>query len=185
MVDLAQSLVTMAPNFANHKIVDETGLKGAFDFELEWMSFRTYNSAKANPNSPAPVGLFEAVEKIGLKLTSATRPQPILQVDSVNETPAPNPPGSTIPVPTYPTEFERAEVHTAKPLRGIVGPVGPTAIQNGQVEITGATLKWLISLSLFGTPLRTTSPELPSGCRKIVSMSAPGQNPQCPLKRSR
>jgi uncharacterized protein (TIGR03435 family) len=152
MADLAKSVATQARFFIDRPLIDETGLKEAFDFELEWTSLPAYNRAKASANAPPPVGLFEALEKIGLKLTPADRPQPALRVDSVNEIPIPNPPGSTIPAPSYPTDFEHAEVRTAKPLRAIVGPVGPTAIQNGQVEITGATLKWLISFAFDTTP---------------------------------
>ncbi len=69
-------------------------------------------------------------------------------VDSVNETPTPNPEGVTAKIPTFPTEFDVAEVRPAKPLElrpgQQLGPLGQANLQNGRVEIMSATRTSLI-----------------------------------------
>ena len=74
-------------------------------------------------------------------------------VDAVNEMPTPNREGVTAQIPTFPTEFEVAEVRPAKAevvVRGQQRPAVPTGVmffQNGRVEIMGATLKGLLTLA--------------------------------------
>jgi len=151
MADLIEMLPQAAFNYVDHPVVDETGLKGSYDFQLDWMGIGPYRTAKANPDGPTPVSLFDGVEKLGLKLEAQKRPQPVIVVASVNETPTANPPGVTTKIPTYPTEFDVAEVRPAKPGTapanpgqlgsGPMGPMGLFNIQNGRVEIMSATLR--------------------------------------------
>jgi len=58
-------------------VIDKTGLEGAFDFKLHW----TPEGAKADP--AAPPGIFTAIqEQLGLKLTGARVPVPVLVIES-------------------------------------------------------------------------------------------------------
>ena len=112
---LAEVLPQLAGNFFDRPVVDQTNLKGSYDFQLEWMGMGQYRNAKANPDGPPAVGAMDAVAKLGLKLDPGTRPIPVVIVDSVNQTPTPNPPGITAKIPTFPTEFDVAELRPAKP----------------------------------------------------------------------
>jgi uncharacterized protein (TIGR03435 family) len=114
MEALADYLPEAANNFVNHPVMDETHLKGAFDFQLDWMGINIYRRAKANPDGPPAVGVFEAVQKIGLELKPASKNMPVLIVDSVNEVPTPNAEGVTANLPAFPAEFEVVEVRPAK-----------------------------------------------------------------------
>lgn len=148
MDSLAEFLPDVAKNFVNHPVINETKLKGAYDFPLDWMGRGIYNAAKANPDGPPAVSIFDAVDKLGLKLEPGKRKMPVLVVDSANETPTPNAPDVTAKIPSYPTEFDVAEVRPAKtaPPPG-TGPLGKPDFRNGQVEIMGATLKGLITFA--------------------------------------
>lgn len=151
MAALAELLPQVAANFINHRVVDHTHLNGAFDFQLDWMGINIYRRAKANPDGPPAVGPFDALEKLGLHLEAGKRPTPVIIVDSVNETPKANPEGVTAKIPTFPTEFEVAEVRPAKPLvlspQRPVGPMGLADLENGRVEIMSATLRGLMALA--------------------------------------
>ena len=60
-------------------IVDETGLKGRYDFQLKWL---TDDSHAMDPD--APPGLFAAIqEQLGLKLEPVKAPAEVLVVDKV------------------------------------------------------------------------------------------------------
>jgi len=151
MPALAETLQQVAGNFVNHPVIDETHLKGAFDFQLDWMGINIYRTAKANPDGPPAVGALDAVEKLGLHLEPAKRALPVVVIDSVNQTPTPNPEGVTVKIPTFPTEFDVAEVRPAKPLDlpagATLSPLGRAQIQNGRVEIMSATLSGMMALA--------------------------------------
>ena len=153
MADLIELLPQVARNYVDHPVVDKTGLEGAYDFQLDWMGIGPYRAAKANPDGPPPFSLFDGVEKLGLKLEAQKQPMPVIFVESVNEKPTGNPPGIVTKIPTFPTEFDVAELRPAKPVTtpqgqiGQAGPMGQMDFQNGRVQIMGATLKGLISLA--------------------------------------
>jgi uncharacterized protein (TIGR03435 family) len=76
MADLAQILQFRV----DRPVVDQTGLKGRFDFKLQW----TTDEAKAPTDGSAPPGLFTAIqEQIGLKLEPVKAPAEVLVVDAV------------------------------------------------------------------------------------------------------
>jgi uncharacterized protein (TIGR03435 family) len=155
MAKLGELLAESARNYVTHPVVDETGLTGAFDFQLDWMGIGFYRQAKANPDGPRPVGAFEAVDKLGLHLEEGKRAMPVVLVESANATPTPNKEGVVSKIPTFPTEFEVAEVRPARPFtpppgRGgaaASGRVGDFRVQNGRIEILSATLKALIGVA--------------------------------------
>ncbi len=60
-------------------IVDQTGLKGRYDFQLKWL---TDDSHAMDPD--APPGLFTAIqEQMGLKLEPVKAPANVLAIDKV------------------------------------------------------------------------------------------------------
>lgn len=59
-------------------VVDETGLKGKYDFELKW----TVDGAPPQTDPNAPPGLFTAVqEQLGLKIEATRGPAEVLVID--------------------------------------------------------------------------------------------------------
>jgi uncharacterized protein (TIGR03435 family) len=63
----------------NRPVVDQTGLKGRYDFKLQWT---TDEAQTTQPD--APPGLFTAIqEQIGLKLEPVKAPADVLVIDNV------------------------------------------------------------------------------------------------------
>ncbi len=78
-------LALMLQPHVDRPVVDQTALKGRYDFKLQW----TVDEAQAT-DADAPPGLFTAIqEQIGLKLEPTKAPVDVLVVDHV-ETPSPN-----------------------------------------------------------------------------------------------
>jgi uncharacterized protein (TIGR03435 family) len=98
--------------FDNLPVVNSTGLEGAWDIDLKYPLRIVYLSGTAPANAGTNGGIVEAVEKqLGLKLERGEAPQPVLVVESVNETPSANPPGvATALPPLPPLEFEVASI---------------------------------------------------------------------------
>lgn len=88
MAQFAQSLPVMAPAYITEPVVDSTGLKGAWDFDIHWTPLRALHMA-----GPDGLSIFDAVDKeLGLKLEEKTAPGTALVVDKVNRKPTANPP---------------------------------------------------------------------------------------------
>jgi uncharacterized protein (TIGR03435 family) len=140
MEQLAQLLRNQrGGGYLDKPVVDETGLKETFDFELKWTPSGGRDRAGA-----ASVSIFEAVEsQLGLKLTLETAPRPVLLVDGVDETPLPDPPGTDKALPQRPLpEFEVAVITPAKPDGPRRGSIG-----HGRIDATGMTLKTLMEIA--------------------------------------
>ena len=123
-----------ASNYLPKPVVDATGIKGGYDFDLHW----TWQ--------PRPDGLtiFEAVQKqLGLKLELEKYPTPVDVVDKVDEKPTPNAPGldKALPPPP-PAEFDVSVLTPSKPDAPFEG-----RIAGNQVKATGMTLKFLIAFA--------------------------------------
>ena len=73
-------------------VIDKTGLKGVYDFRLEY----SHEGLRPLPGAPASIpgnapSLFTAVqEQLGLKLEAAKEPIDVLVVDQINKTPTDN-----------------------------------------------------------------------------------------------
>lgn len=137
MEGFAAILRGLSNEYVTKPVVDSTGLKGAWDFDLKW-----------TPKGPLAAGrggisLFDAVDKeLGLTLQPQKLPMPVIVVDSVNRKPTDNPPGvSKLLSPPPPAEFEVASI---KPSTSDTPPPPPGA---RQVQ-PGGRLNW------FGVPLR-------------------------------
>ncbi len=101
-----------AASYLTGPVLNSTGLKGAWDFDLKWTSKRLLRAPGADG-----VTIFDAVDKqLGLKLEPGKVAMPVLAVDSVNERPTANSPDVTTALPAAPpTEFEVASVRPSKP----------------------------------------------------------------------
>jgi uncharacterized protein (TIGR03435 family) len=132
----------MAANLGTNQVLDETGLKGNWNFDVKWsMQFVGLNMT--NPTDR--ISIFEAVEKqLGLKLEERQIPTPVIMVDSVNKKPSENPPGvaEALPAIPIPTEFEVASVKPSDP----GGRGGRYQTQpGGRLNAEGMAIRFLIS----------------------------------------
>lgn len=136
MDSFAEFLHSIASPYLRTPVVNQTGLKGAWDFDIHW----SYQPPKGDA---AGTTIFDAVSsQLGLKLEAKTAPLPVVVVDSVNETPTPNPPGidKALPPPP-PAAFDVAVVKPASPdERGT-----QIQIRGSQININGASLDFLIT----------------------------------------
>ena len=70
-------------------VVNQTGLTGTFDLDLQWADLAFLFSPQANPNDPPLVdgpSLFTALEEqLGLKLESTKGPVDVLVIDHVEK----------------------------------------------------------------------------------------------------
>jgi uncharacterized protein (TIGR03435 family) len=84
------TLQEIATRDINVPVVDQTDLKGTFDFKLDWTP-AVRNGAAAPEDAPAGPTLFDAVEtQLGLKLERKTLPLPVIVIDRVERTPIEN-----------------------------------------------------------------------------------------------
>ena len=66
--------------YMDRPVVDQTGLKGRYDFTLKW----TFDDSQAPTDGSAPPAIFTAIqEQIGLKLEPVRAPTDVLVVDKV------------------------------------------------------------------------------------------------------
>jgi uncharacterized protein (TIGR03435 family) len=105
----------MGANVGTNPVLDETGLKGNWNFDVKWsMQLMGPMAAPADER----VTMLQAVDKqLGLKLEERQVPTPVIVVESVNEKPSENPPGLAEALPTIPLpiEFEVASVKPSDP----------------------------------------------------------------------
>jgi uncharacterized protein (TIGR03435 family) len=144
MAKLAEAFTTSIfaaqPYLNDRVVVDETELKGAWDFELKLTP-----KGMIGPGGPSAgaITLFDAMDKLGLKLDPVDVPMPVIVVDSVNQKPTANSPelAKSLHLPPPPTEFEVADLKpTAPDFRGMMLRIQP----GGRVNIAGVALKFLI-----------------------------------------
>lgn len=133
---LMQSLREYTRSYLTAPIVDFTGLKESWDFDLRWDTPNTLMESNGGGTS-----VFEAIDKqLGLTLRSQGVSMPVIIVDSVNEKPTVNPPEiATVLTPPAPTAFEVAVIKPAAP-----GVIGGGMITNRDIDLHGTTLRSLI-----------------------------------------
>jgi uncharacterized protein (TIGR03435 family) len=135
MEALAEFLHDVASPYLNRPVVDQTGLKGGYDFDLEW-SYQI-------PKDTDGLTIFAAVDKqLGLKLEQKTAPLPVVVVESVNEAPTPNVPDlARLLPPAPPAEFDVAVIRPSNPDEKHFN----IDIEGNNVKILYGTLQTLIS----------------------------------------
>jgi uncharacterized protein (TIGR03435 family) len=93
MAELADNLPTWAGGYFDHPAFDATGVSGGYDFVLSWTPKAQLHPVSANPNDasaasdPGGMSVFEAVEKLGLKLDQQKRMIPVTVIDHLEEKP--------------------------------------------------------------------------------------------------
>ena len=91
---MARKFQEIANGYIQDDVVDNTGLKGAYDFTLSFSSAGTSGAAPPVGDASDPNGaltLFDAVSRqLGLKLAREKRPIPVLVIDRINEKPTEN-----------------------------------------------------------------------------------------------
>jgi uncharacterized protein (TIGR03435 family) len=139
MEDFASEVRDMAGNYLRQPVVDSTGLKGAYDFDLKWTGRGRLAAAGAEG-----ITIFDAVEKqLGLKLELQKAPAPVIVVDSVNQKPTGNAPdiAAVLPDAAIPAEFE---VATIKPTPPDDRRQNFNLKPSGQLDIMGLSMKSII-----------------------------------------
>jgi uncharacterized protein (TIGR03435 family) len=136
----AQQIRGMAGAYLTGPVTDQTGLKGYWDFDLQWTARALLPRAGADG-----ISIFDAVDRqLGLKLDQQRVPTPVFIVDSVNQKPTDNPSGisASIPAPP-PMEFDVAEIKLSPP----EAPTNARLLPGGRIEASGATLKFIMQFA--------------------------------------
>ncbi|HXE06411.1 MAG TPA: TIGR03435 family protein [Acidobacteriaceae bacterium] len=133
---IVQDLRSMAGAYVTEPVVDQTGLKGVWNFDIKWSPRNQLVQEGADG-----ISFFDALEKqLGLHLEAATAPLPVIIVDSVNEKPTPNAADiEKVLPPLPPGEFEVAVIKPGKPDEQENG-----SISGDQMKLQGLTLDQLI-----------------------------------------
>jgi uncharacterized protein (TIGR03435 family) len=115
MGDFAAGLRGMlgAGDLGENPVKDETGLTGIWNFDIRW----TIGFIGLGGPASDRITVFQAMEKLGLKLEEHMYPTPVLVVESVDRKPTPNAPDIAAKLPPLrtATEFEIADVKPAAP----------------------------------------------------------------------
>src|SRR6185436_15884438 len=116
MEKFAVELKRLATGYVTNAVLDETGLKGSWDFELKFTQKSVLGLA-ANFDGASVTALPDAIDReLGLKLEERGIPTPVLVVEQVNATPTPNSPDVAAKLPPPPPlEFEVAEIKPVDP----------------------------------------------------------------------
>jgi uncharacterized protein (TIGR03435 family) len=127
----------------NLLVVDQTGLKGSWDFSFHFTPKVPAGIATTGENIP----LLDAIDKqLGLKLEMSTTPMPVIAVDKVDRKPTENSAEAMKSFPPLPTEFEVASLKPSPPVTG--GREGPRPdIKNGRIYLPRFTVKNLIQIA--------------------------------------
>lgn len=138
MAQFAERIHQWAGGYLDHPAIDQTALKGGYDFTIRW----TGRGALAN--TPDGLSIFDAVDKeLGLKLEAKKLPIPALVIDTVNETPTPNAPGVKENLPVSATEFEVADVKMSRPDEKMNGRILPS----GRIDLEAFPLREAIKFA--------------------------------------
>jgi uncharacterized protein (TIGR03435 family) len=139
MEGFAAQLRTVDYGFLDKPVVDQTGLKGRYDFELTWTGRN-----RPGKRGPEAISLFQAVDReLGLKLEPGSAPRPVLAIAKVNEVPTPNEAGieKLLPART-PARFEVAVIKPSRPETQFSGRFAPA-----EVDVKGASLGLLMDIA--------------------------------------
>jgi uncharacterized protein (TIGR03435 family) len=131
------SMIAMQRYLSDAPVLDKTGLDGAWDFDFR------YTPPAGMGGTTEVFSIFQAMEKLGLKLEPGKVPMPVIVVESANRKPGANAPGVAegLRGDTPPTEFEVADV---KPSAPDSDDFRFEFLPGGRVRINGMPLRNLI-----------------------------------------
>jgi uncharacterized protein (TIGR03435 family) len=156
-------------------VLDETGLKGAWNFDLSWTLDGVYLTPLGS--GPARVTFFDALDRqLGLKLEERQVPAPALVVDSVNRTPTANAFDLDRVMPPIPpaTRFDVASVKPSDP----GSSRSNYRIQpGGRVIVEGFTMDNLFQIIFPGEQIEKMPNWADSEHFDIVAAAPPGTAP--------
>jgi uncharacterized protein (TIGR03435 family) len=157
MAAFVQGLHTMlGSNIGTSPVLEETGLKGAWNFDLSLSLSISLPTGGAS--STDRVTVADAIDKLGLKLEPRQIPTPVLVVESVNRTPSANAPDLAQVMPPIPpaTEFDVASVKPTDPGSSAMNfQVQP----GGRLNLRGFPMRMLLMYA-FIDPLSRRSPQI-------------------------
>jgi uncharacterized protein (TIGR03435 family) len=133
--------------------VDLTGVKGSWDFNLEWTD-------RGQSAGSSGISLFDAIDKqLGLQLKLQDAPLPVIVVDRAREKPAESTPETIRKLPRTPGEFEVGDIKPSSPGAARVEKVLP----GGEIEFRDITLKELVLYAWDVAGLEGSNEELLAG----------------------
>jgi len=181
MEAFARSIHQMANGYLTSPVVDSTGIKGSWDFDIKWSGRGALAAMGADG-----ISIFDAVDRqLGLKLELQKVPTPVIVVESANQKPTANPPGVTSALPpAAPAEFEVADV---KPSAPGANPGGGGFMPGGRIDLRGIPLQAIISIAwnippgedLVGAPkwLQGDSPRFDIVAKVATTIGGPANGP--------
>jgi uncharacterized protein (TIGR03435 family) len=129
---------------ADRPVVDLTELKGSYDYTMT-ISQPGLRRPPANGEAEQQViTVFDAVDKLGLKLEAQKLPTTVIVVDHVNPTPTENPANVTILKPKGPVEFEVSDVRVSKPGT----QQNMRMLPSGRMEMVALPMKMILQFAL-------------------------------------
>ena len=135
MDNFAEFLHDAAGNYLPRPVVDATGLKGLYDFDISW-------SLRAPKTVDSGISLFDALKQLGLKMETKTAPLPAIIVDRANETPTANSPNlAKLLPPPPPATFEVAVIKPSAPNEKHFG----LRLNGGTINVTHGSPETLIA----------------------------------------
>lgn len=140
MDELAARLPVWANAYVSGRVINQTGIEGAWDFDLKWTSRARIQEAGSNA-----ITVADAVDKqLGLELELKPVPMDVIVVESVNQKPTENPPGVTSNIPPPPpARLELASIRPSAPDE----QTGGWSVQNDRLNFRASSLKELIKLA--------------------------------------
>ena len=147
MEKFAADLKRLSNGYVTNAVLDQTGLKGSWDFDVKFTQ-RGLLGLAAQMDGASATSLSDAIDKqLGLKLEERDIPTPVFIVEQVNATPTANSPDVAAKLPpSPPMEFEVAEIKPVDPNARRTGfQLG--VLPGGRVNLPGIPLRLLIAIA--------------------------------------
>jgi uncharacterized protein (TIGR03435 family) len=146
MEKFAAELKRLAPAYVSNAILDQTGLKGSWDFDMKFTQRALI--AIANTEGASATSLPDAIDRqLGLKLEEQKLPTPVLVVEKADQPTANSPDVAAKLPPARPMEFEVADIKPVDPNRRNTGPNLIGVQPGGRVNLPGIPIKLAILLA--------------------------------------
>jgi uncharacterized protein (TIGR03435 family) len=144
MESFASQLRGFDPTYFTNAVVDSTGLKGAWDFDLKWSMKGSL--ALAGPDG---VNIVDAIDKeLGLKLEKQKIPTQVVVIDQVNRKPTDDSLDLDAKLLTLPqAEFEVADIKPTAPGSRPTGPIILGFQPGGRVNLPGFPLRLAVNIA--------------------------------------